>query len=375
MTLKGQLQKAAAPTLAQVKCDNIGGIHFQFALRSAHAKSASFHATWRIVIPLQPFTADTIPGHGQSSGRLLTCANSRWRGILRGAAIALALTVVSLSAGCAQSPMAPPSPTATYIPQPTSTAVPTATTVSENDSLQSLPGSEVSISGSTVVFNGIMDQPSYDYFRRTVAASDADIKTIQVRSSGGEAGLGIEMGEWIHARGLDVVVDDYCFSSCANYIFTAGRNKVIRDDSIVAWHGSNLTSEYMAYDQGITLDEQLKQEFDASMEDAPINVESPAHYQMLLNQHKRYSLKQIDEERKFLEKTGVNPEIMTYGFLSEQHDALHTADNRHYQLWTFLIEDMERFGVSNVSYEGDGEYPSDLTLERYPDIVVISVPE
>lgn len=66
---------------------------------------------------------------------------------------------------------------------------------------------------------------------------------------------------------------------------------------------------------------------------------------------------------------------MTYGFLSEHRSALHTADNRHYQLWTFLIEDMEKFGVSNVSYEGDGEYPSDLTLERYPDIVVISVPE
>ena len=182
------------------------------------------------------------------------------------------------------------------------------------------------------------------------------------------------MGEWIYARGLDAVVEDYCFSACANYIFTAGRNKVIQDDSIVGWHGSNLTSEYMAKDHGITLDEQLKREFDGSMEDAPINVKSSAHYPALLNQYKRSFLRKVDEERKFLEMTGVNPEIMTYGFLSEHHEAMHTADNVHYSLWTFSIEDMGKFGVSNVSYEEDGEYPSDLTLERYPDIVVLSVP-
>lgn len=308
-------------------------------------------------------------------GQFLTCANSQWRGTLRGAAIALALAVIWLSAGCAQSPMAPPSPTATFVPPPTSTSVPTATPVSGNDSFHSLPRAEVSITGSTLVFNGVIDKPSYNHFRRTVAASDADIKTIQVRSYGGEVSLGLKMGEWIHGQGLDVVVDDYCFSSCANYIFTAGVNKVIREDSIVAWHGSNLTSEFRANDQGITLEEQMKQQFDASMENEPIKVESPSHYRALLNQRKRYYLKIMDEERGFLEKTGVNPELMSYGLLSEHHDAMHTSDNRHYQLWTFSIEDMERFGVSNVSYEGDHKYPGNLTLERYPDIVVISVPE
>ena len=107
------------------------------------------------------------------------------------------------------------------------------------------------------------------------------------------------------------------------------------------------------------------------MEGAPINVESPAHYQALLNQHKRYflkqiDLKQIDEEREFLDETGVRPEIMTYGFLSQDYEAIHTADNHHYSVWTFSVEDMGKLGVSNFSYEGDGEYPSDLTLESYP---------
>ena len=307
--------------------------------------------------------------------RQMTCPTRQWRRTLRAATVALALLVVWLFAACAQSPPAPANPTATQVPPPTATAAPTATSVSENDGLRSLPSAEVSIIGSTVVFNGIIDEPNYTLFRRTVAASDAVIKTVQIGSYGGEASLGIDMGKWIYSQGIDVVVEDYCFSACANYIFTAGRNKVIKDDSIICWHGSSLTSEYVANDQGITLDEQLKQEFDTIMEGEPINVESPAHYQALLNQHKRYSLKQIDKERKFLKEIGVNPELMAYGFLSENHEAMHTADNHHYSLWTFSIEDMRKFGVSNVSYEGDGEYPSDLTLERYPDIVVLSVPE
>ena len=307
--------------------------------------------------------------------RPMTCPTRQWRRTLRAATVALALLVACLFAACAQSPAAPANPTATYAPPPTATAAPTATPVSENDGLRSLPSAKVSVIGSTVVFNGIIDEPSYNLFRRTVAASDAVIKTVQIRSYGGEASLSIEMAEWIYSKGLDVVVEDYCFSACANYVFTAGRNKVIKDESIIGWHGSNLTSEYIANDQGITLDEQLKQQFDTYMEGAPINVESPVHYQALLNQHTRDFLKQIDEERKFLEETGVNPELLTYGFFSENHEAMHTAYNHHYSLWTFSIEDMRKFGVSNVSYEGDGEYPSDLTLESYPDIVVLSVPE
>ena len=96
---------------------------------------------------------------------------------------------------------------------------------------------------------------------------------------------------------------------------------------------------------------------------------------MTTSSYKGSYLRQADVEHKFLEKTGVNPELMTYGFLSEHHDALHTADKRHYSLWTFSIEDMEKLGVNNVSYEGHGEYPSESTLERYPDVVVLSVPE
>ena len=48
----------------------------------------------------------------------------------------------------------------------------------------------------------------------------------------------MKIGLWIFDHELDVIVDELCFSSCANYIFTAGKNKIIEKDAIVGWHGS-----------------------------------------------------------------------------------------------------------------------------------------
>lgn len=67
---------------------------------------------------------------------------------------------------------------------------------------------------------------------------DSSISRLIITSSGGEVVAGIELGKWIHARGINVEVADHCLSSCANYVFPAGRQKVITDGAIVAWHGN-----------------------------------------------------------------------------------------------------------------------------------------
>lgn len=46
------------------------------------------------------------------------------------------------------------------------------------------------------------------------------------------------MAKVIHRRGMDVEVFGLCFSSCANYIFPAGKNKSITSLGIVGWHGN-----------------------------------------------------------------------------------------------------------------------------------------
>ena len=60
------------------------------------------------------------------------------------------------------------------------------------------------------------------------------------------------IGEWVFDHQLDVIVDELCFSSCANYIFTAGKNKIIGKDAIVGWHGSEQQDLFIAAGHGVS---------------------------------------------------------------------------------------------------------------------------
>jgi hypothetical protein len=92
----------------------------------------------------------------------------------------------------------------------------------------------VARSGDTLGYSG---QLTADGLSALLHADDGTIRTLLVRSTGGELGLGMEFGTWVHERRLDVVVVDYCLSSCANYVFPAGARKRILAGGVVAWHG------------------------------------------------------------------------------------------------------------------------------------------
>lgn len=290
------------------------------------------------------------------------------RGHLWDTAVTLVVVALVLSPGCVQSERTLPSPTATYVPPPTAT--PTRT-VGPVQSILSMPPAEISTRAGTMIYDGIINQESYNLFRRIVATSDTSIDTIQITSYGGESSSSQKMGHWVYDNDIDVIVEDFCFSACANYIFTAGRNKEIMADSIVGWHGSNLLSEYRARELGISVDEQLRLEFDAFLEDNPSAPLGSLSYHLF----KKSRLEQAEEDRKFFEKISVNGEVTIYGALPEHHAAMHRNGDHHYAVWTFTIEVMEKFGINNVSYEGEGEYPSKRSLEKYPDILVFKVAE
>ena len=64
------------------------------------------------------------------------------------------------------------------------------------------------------------------------------VERLVITSNGGEVEAGIALGEWVFEHQLDVEIEKYCLSSCANYVFPAGRNKFIRAGAVVAWHGN-----------------------------------------------------------------------------------------------------------------------------------------
>jgi hypothetical protein len=61
--------------------------------------------------------------------------------------------------------------------------------------------------------------------------------TFVMRSPGGNAGAAIEMANILRDKNAFVVLYDYCFSACANYILVASSRTYVTKNTIVAWHG------------------------------------------------------------------------------------------------------------------------------------------
>ena len=93
------------------------------------------------------------------------------------------------------------------------------------------PIAPVTVSGTTVIFQGLISNSVADEFLRAVEQYDAN--RVLIASGGGHVAPALRMAKAIHQRGMDVEVFGLCFSSCANYIFPAGRNKSITSLGIV----------------------------------------------------------------------------------------------------------------------------------------------
>ncbi|HHL43095.1 MAG TPA: hypothetical protein ENJ42_05720 [Hellea balneolensis] len=60
---------------------------------------------------------------------------------------------------------------------------------------------------------------------------------VVVRSSGGAVQTWLSLAEILAGRVDNVLVDELCMSSCANYIFPIGRKKYVSSASLTVWHG------------------------------------------------------------------------------------------------------------------------------------------
>ena len=230
----------------------------------------------------------------------------------------------------------------------------------------------LSIEGSTVVMIGDLDDGFYESFLSLVQGRKDEITTLRVNSGGGITDEGIKLGHWIFEHGVDVVVDGLCFSSCANYIFTAGRNKTIMADSIVGWHGSEQQDEHIARGLGLTVEELLAKQYDESVAEWGESP-SPEGRKQFVEEVLSGRPAAVGEEEALLKKIGVSVDALVYGFLRDQFEDYYVNAPDQIDGWTFSIEGMAGFGIDNVTYAGDGDYPSERARAEY-GVVVFNVP-
>ncbi len=281
---------------------------------------------------------------------------------------ALLLLAMALVACADPIPTASPRP-ALVIPEDPETRARRLATVLRDDA-------RIAIDGSVARFAGVLNPASVERFFRELGPRRDQIDTLIINSAGGVTTSGRRIGDWVYEHGITVVVNHLCFSSSANYVFTAAPRKIIRADALVGWHGSDQQYQYLAESRGITLDELIDEEVEAMLdqreqiEAREIEEDERARMRPSMRDTMRRITSGIRAEQEFLDRIGVSVEALVYGQMPGRYD--RWAASGAYG-WTFRIEDMARFGIDNVTYVGEGDYPSKFADPRRP-VIVFNVP-
>lgn len=172
----------------------------------------------------------------------------------------------------------------------------------------------VSYSDGVLAYDGELRADSVARIKAVMG--ERKVSLLRISSVGGEVDVSIAIARWVYANDIDVEVDGPCFSSCANYIFPAGRRKIIGAEGVVGWHG---TLEHLLYKHEQNL--------------------QPVEERLLP------SLRQTAElERAFFADTGINGFIGWFGKM-----APYNVPNMYFM----SADDMAYFGLRGLQVRDD----------------------
>ena len=144
--------------------------------------------------------------------------------------------------------------------------------------------------------------------------------TLVVNSKGGDVNAALDIADYLSSSGVSVVVDGFCLSSCANYIFVAGRRKIGLQGSFVGFHGGPAITTKPTYD-------------------GPPELRSVA-----LASHDTYIRALLEKQDRLFAKLHVNPGFVYHSPLEIPHDFVA---GRYF--WEYSAAELhDRFGVSDI---------------------------
>lgn len=155
---------------------------------------------------------------------------------------------------------------------------------------------------------------------------------LSIRSKGGPTGAGMELGRWVHANGLTVKVMEFCFSSCANYVFTAAPRKVVSNFAVIGYHGGLSSTTFQLDDEQEAMLKAMpadqRQVMRAKFEQAVVQASAP----------------QAEAERSYFSLIGVQQQITTLG---QVLNGTQDKDSKSIG-WTYSAADFAKLGVRDI---------------------------
>lgn len=208
---------------------------------------------------------------------------------------------------------------------------------------------EVRVIGDTVYYTGNMSKASSATFDAAVAGiTRGQITRIVMNSGGGDTVAGRHIGRWVKSMGVVVEVDTICFSSCADYVFPAGRARVIRADAFVGWHGNERQFAVLAARRGVSLADELRKF-------APKELSPEQQAAFVREVGETLEITQKDEA-DFYAQLGLNDAFAVCAVGDELEKRFGFTGRKG---WGFSIDDMALLGLTDTVYLGDGSYEKD----------------
>ena len=214
----------------------------------------------------------------------------------------------------------------------------------------------VRVEADTVYYTGNFSEASSKAFDAAVQGiPHGRITRMVISSGGGDTVAGRHVARWVRDMGVVVEVDVICFSSCADYVFPAGKARVIRADAFVGWHGNERQFDVIAARRGerVVDQPQLRGILPEGL--------SPEQQRALLEEVVRSMAVTQKDEADFYAQLGLNDAFAVCAVGDDLEQRFGFAGRKG---WGFSIGDMARLGLTNTVYLGAGSYEKDSSRFR-----------
>jgi len=181
----------------------------------------------------------------------------------------------------------------------------------------------VVLDGNKAIYEGDIGEEAnatlFELYRK-----NKQVNTLKIKSKGGEINVGMDLAEFVYTNKLNVEVNDYCFSSCANYVFPSGMKKIIGKNAIIGFHGGASSTEF---------------------DDSELDTLPEEERKAILVFMAEYLQHALKREALFFSMIGVEQKITTLG----QNEAFSKFDEADFKGWYYSIDALTKLGVTNIS--------------------------
>ena len=101
----------------------------------------------------------------------------------------------------------------------------------------------VDLNENTVIYHGKLSPSANQKLLLILKSGKSKVEWLSITSEGGEINHGMDLGNIVHDYDLKLEVNEYCLSSCANYVFSAANHHRISNHAVIGFHGGTTGME------------------------------------------------------------------------------------------------------------------------------------